>query len=117
MPMSAVPPAAAAVPAAPAVADGARDFGLSDSEIKRREVEQGAESPPKSITRTVKSVSRDAYDRFVITLEDGQVWAQTEQKSGAYPRPGDSVTITQGPMGGFGLRSERFGTVRVRRLK
>ncbi len=117
MPVSAAAPVAASVPAAPAAADVARDFGLSDADVKRRDAEQGAESPPKSITRTVESVSRDAYDRFVITLDDGQVWAQTEQKSGTYPRPGDSVTITQGPMGGFGLRSERFGTVRVRRLK
>ena len=113
-------PASAAVTASAAVpttADSVRDFGLSESDLLRRDADRGADAPPKSITGTIRSVSRDGYDRFVVTLDDGQVWAQTEQKSGAYPRPGDSVTITRGPMGGFGLRSERFGTVRVRRLK
>ncbi len=116
MPAVAVPAVAAMAPAASAAAEGVSDFGLSDAEVRRRDAEQGAEAQPKSITRTVNSVSRDAYGRFVITLDDGQIWAQTEQKSGAYPRTGDLVTITRGAMGGFRLRSERFGTVRVRRL-
>lgn len=101
-----------------AAAPGAtEEFGLSEASKKARDPERYAASRPASITGQVKQTSRDPYDRFIVTLDNGQVWVQNEGRSGIYPRPGETVTITQGSLGGFALRSERFGTVRVRRVK
>jgi hypothetical protein len=112
-------PASAAVPAtaAAAAATAEKDFGLTPAAKKALEPEAAGDAKPEAIERAIAAVARDGQDRFVVTLDDGQVWAQNEGKSGVYPRKGENVTISRAAMGGYVLRSERFGSIRVRRVK
>jgi hypothetical protein len=112
-------PASAAVPvaAAAAAATAEKDFGLTPAAKKALEPEAAGDAKPEAIERAIAAVARDGQDRFVVTLDDGQVWAQNEGKSGVYPRTGENVTISRAAMGGYVLRSERFGSIRVRRVK
>lgn len=113
-------PASAAAPvtaAAAAAATAEQDFGLTPAAKKAQEPKVAGDAEPEAIERTIAKIARDGQDRFVVTLDDGQVWAQNEAKAGVYPRPGESVTISRAALGGYVLRSQRFGTIRVRRLK
>jgi hypothetical protein len=117
-------PAAATAAAAPVTAAAAaaaataeQDFGLTPAAKKAREPEAAEPARPESIERTIAAVARDGQDRFVVTLDDGQVWAQNEPKAGVHPRKGESVTISRAALGSYVLRSQRFGSIRVRRLK
>lgn len=111
------PTAAAATASAAAAAKAEQDFGLTPAAKQAREPEATREAQPEAIERRIAAVARDGQDRFVVTLDDGQVWAQNEAKSGVYPRSGESVTISRAALGGYVLRSARFGSIRVRRLK
>jgi hypothetical protein len=115
-------PTAPATPAdvpVPAVTEaGAQDFGLSEADKKARDPQKYGASSPDSITRTVRTVAKDGYGRFTITLDDGQVWTQVEMEAAvAHPRPGDVVTISRASLGSFKLRSDRTSLTRVRRVK
>lgn len=69
----------------------------------------------QTITQTVSSVRTDPYDLFIITLESGQVWRQTEGRLKV--RDGDKVVIQSAAMGSFLLHLEgRSKSVRVRRV-
>jgi hypothetical protein len=50
----------------------------------------------------VASVSRDPSGRWIIRLEDGAVWAQTDDGVlGRDPRPGSTAVIRHGALGSF----------------
>jgi hypothetical protein len=113
---AAAPPAAAAAPpvaAVPVAVDPVADFGLSEQVKKQREPEQWVES----VTARVTNVGMTAYDRYVITLDNGQVWAQSETSTRAILAPGDTVTIKRAAMGSFKLSGPRSVYWRVRRLQ
>jgi hypothetical protein len=66
---------------------------------------------------TVGNQSRPG--RWVITLDNGQVWAQrdTPRPEANRPRPGDEVTIRRASLGSFLLTATARGTFRVARVK
>ena len=96
-----------------------RVFGR-DREVSR---EQARESARQSealdpIEGRVTEVVEVGYGRRRITLDDGQVWAETETRSRARYAVGDTVVISRGAFGSFNLVSERTGhRVKVRRLR
>lgn len=94
------------------VGQGERNFGLSAKQ------QQNALQAPDSITATVVSVGPASHvGRWVVTLDNGQVWEQRETTADARrPRPGDSVTIQSASLGSFLLTSRR-GASRVRRIQ
>jgi hypothetical protein len=54
------------------------------------------------IEAKVASASRDPYGRWTIGLEDGAVWAQTDDGVlGRDPRPGSTAIIHRGALGSF----------------
>jgi hypothetical protein len=109
VPIAAAPATAVATAAANPVAD----FGLLPPAIKQRDPENWVES----ITAQVKSVTRNAEDRLVITLDNGQVWAQSETKPSAVLKPGDLVRIKRAALGSFMLVGPRSVSSRVRRVR
>jgi hypothetical protein len=50
-------------------------------------------------------------------LDNGQVWEQTESVNGLWIKPNETVTIHEGTMGGFLLKSADGHVVRVKRVK
>jgi hypothetical protein len=113
---SATTPAAGLPPSPPVARSSVADFGLDEAQ-KRANDPTGVYREPESISGVVKSVSGDPRGLFVIVLEGGQVWTQTEMVAVRRPRPGETVTIRRAAMGSYSLRAEHAPATRVRRLK
>jgi hypothetical protein len=115
----AAPVAAAAAPAAAVAAkDPVAEFGLSESAKVARDPAKAAEAAaaPQSVTAKVISVRFRKYGEFVVTLDNGQVWEQTEPMPSAIVKVGDEVTVKKALFGSFTLvTAGRIGT-KVRRL-
>ncbi|MSO96591.1 MAG: hypothetical protein EXR11_00015 [Rhodospirillaceae bacterium] len=108
-PVTASPPPAAA-PNAPAI----NRFGQSDLPIQK--VIPKEELPPDEMIARVKSVRGDAAGNLTVTLDNGQVWRQTE----AGPLrilPGSAVKIRSGVLGAFYMSLVSANrSVRVKRI-
>ncbi|MFZ2509364.1 MAG: hypothetical protein WAW79_12935 [Steroidobacteraceae bacterium] len=114
------PPGSAPIPgkaenpqeAAPAV----EDFGLTDEQRDRKK-----QNPPATIDMVetrVAAVERQPWDdRFTLTLDNGQKWAQLEPTPIQRFRVGDAITIRKAAFNSYLARGPNSGTgVRVRRL-
>ena len=90
--------------AAPKV-DATHTFGVQGSELARSRDDDKpqADSSPKRISATVTAIEKRARGELVVTLDNGQVWAQKE--TGAYfpLKVGDPVSILAGTLGSFRL--------------
>ena len=90
--------------AAPKV-DATQTFGVHGSELARNRDDDKpqADSAPKRISATVTAIEKRARGELVVTLDNGQVWAQKE--IGAYfpLKVGDPVAILAGTLGSFRL--------------
>jgi hypothetical protein len=98
---AAAPKAAAASPKVSA----AETFGVQGSELARSR-DDGKPEPedaPKRISAKVTAIEKRARGELVVTLDNGQVWAQKEV--GAYfpLKVGDPVAILAGTLGSFRL--------------
>ena len=114
-----VAPAAAPAPAPAPVPASNSDVGLDARQLHKLHPER-AESEKADAPVVVAKVVRVMERRPLISafeLDNGQVWEQTETVSGLYVRPQESVTIIQGIMGGFQLRSAEGKLTRVHRVK
>ena len=80
-------------------------FGVHGSELARNrdDGKPESEAAPKRISATVKAIEKRARGELVVTLDNGQVWAQKEV--GAYfpLKVGDPVAILAGTLGSFRL--------------
>jgi len=95
-------PKAASHAAAPKV-DATQTFGVQGSELARSRGDDKPQSDdsPKRISATVTAIEKRAHGELVVTLDNGQVWAQKEV--GAYfpLKVGDPVAILAGTLGSF----------------
>ena len=114
-PTSAQPPAPATAPAV----SSHDEFGISGSAVARqRSAEQeprGDSGKVESITAVVTAVSAKPHGELVITLDNGQVWAQKQK--GYFPaKAGDKAAINAGMLGSYtmviGNRSTRVARVK-----
>jgi hypothetical protein len=115
------PAAAAAVPAAAPVvaAPAAPPPALGDESVRRKNQER-AEAVPTTLTASVSAMKELRPGVFRLTLDNGQVWEQTEAESLFSVKVGDSVRIDKGKIGGYQMArvsNGRSGWVRVTRLK
>jgi hypothetical protein len=95
-----------------------QDFGVQGSELARNRDEDDAnrDSTPKRISATVTGIEKRARGELVVTLDNGQVWAQTEVGP-YYPiKVGDAVSIVAGTLGSHKLvvASRATAVTRVR---
>ena len=108
-------PKAVSQAAAPKV-DPTQTFGVQGSELARNrdDDKSQSESSPKRITATVTAIDKRAHGELVVTLDNGQVWAQKEV--GAYfpLKVGDPVAILAGTLGSFRLISGNRATAVTR---
>jgi hypothetical protein len=65
---------------------------------------------------TVASLQRKPTGEFVVHMENGQVWEQTELNSRARLRPGSAVRIKRGAFGSYLLVTPDGIGTSVRRL-
>jgi hypothetical protein len=69
------------------------------------------------LTARISSAERDPYGKWVVKLEDGATWVQTEsQDLGRDPRRGSSVEISKGLMGAYFMKVDGQAAIKVRRV-
>ena len=89
-------------------------------EVARESIEREKAATPtlERLQGKVESLSAQPSGDWVITLDNGQVWAQVPTGTRFSLRVGDAVTITPGALGSFLLRKDSGGgSVRVRRRR
>jgi hypothetical protein len=86
-----------------------QDFG--------REHQRIAEEAPDSITAAISSIEGGAYGKSVVTLDNGQIWRQTDSSHVSW-KAGESVLLERGVFGSFFMKQAGGGRgIRVKRVK
>jgi hypothetical protein len=94
-----------------------RLFGRSDSEDARALRKTYGLQTAQEISANVSEATRGADRRLLITLDNGQVWRQSETLSFSL-HAGDLVDIEAGVAGAYYLRRNGKGrTIRVKRIE
>jgi hypothetical protein len=88
------------------VGSGFGIFGNDEAEDEKEEI--------KEITAVIKAVSGDSGS-YVFTLEDGAVWAQSDETYLKKPQPGKKLTIRRAALGSFMASVEGGLGFRIRR--
>lgn len=99
-----------------AAASAEADFGLSKW-TKRSLDPDAAKALPQRITARIREVERQRDGRFLVTLENDQVWLQIETMSRARVAVADEVTIREASLGSFLLVTANEVATRVRRVR
>jgi hypothetical protein len=124
-PVVAPAPAAAPTPAvAPAAADPAAGFGTSSRsdpltapKVGRKEAKEAEAELPRQIEARVTAVRTRPTGEQVLTLDNGQVWEQTESRREPRYEVGDVVVIRRGMLGSFMVTlAKGSATTRIRRI-
>jgi hypothetical protein len=83
-------------------------FGDGDDDEQAEEVNR--------VEGVVASASQDGNGRWIVRLQDGALWVQTDNRPLALrPRPGQPVVIERGALGSFMMRVNGQPGVRARR--
>lgn len=98
-------------------ADPADEFGLSPAAIIARKDPATTPPPVTSITGSIAKVGNRPTGEWVVTLDDGQVWAQIDASSRARLVVGESVTIRKASLGSYLLVTSGGIATRVRRVR
>lgn len=70
------------------------------------------------IEATLSAVERNGSGRLVYTLDNGQVWVQTDSSApGRSPRAGQAVVVRRASLGSFMISVEGRPGVRVQRIR
>jgi len=71
-----------------------------------------------NVEGVVASASQDGLGRWVVSLEDGAIWAQVDNNPLAMrPRPGHRIVVNRGALGSFMMRVNNQPGIRVRRTR
>lgn len=104
-------------PADAAAVTSAEKFGLPEREVTKK-TDQGVETwAQASVTAAVTALAEQRDGKFVVTLDNAQVWAQSEFNSQADVAVGDAVTVRRGALGSYMLVTKAGIATRVRRVK
>ncbi len=69
------------------------------------------------ITAAAAEVSQDPFGKWVVKLDDGAVWTQTEpDQLGRRPHAGSTVSISRGLMGGFFMTIDGQAAGKAKRI-
>jgi hypothetical protein len=115
---SASVPVAARAPEPASSAENSFGFPGGSAPAKREQQEAQAASL-KQLQATVTKLARRGYGEFVITLDNGQVWAQlaADADSSFDLKVQDKVTIKRAALGSYLMSSPSGRSTRVSRLR
>jgi len=91
-------------------------FGLT---LPTLEIFNRGEKPEEAnrITAKVARARQDASGKWMITLDDGAVWLQTDDYMLNHdPRPGSTVVISKGVLGSFFIKVDGQEAIKARRV-
>jgi hypothetical protein len=93
-------------------------FGFRGEVARETLDRQRAELPElERLTTTVTATGRQAGGDFVVTLANGQVWAQLPTGTPQRLKVGDEITISPAALGSYILKMPNGRGVRVRRVR
>jgi len=115
-PVTSAAPAPAAPVSTPAASVPGGEFGLDADRLRQLKAQAGA-AESQSLTAHITAISQLPYGRQRISLDNVQVWEQTEEDWGFNPRVGAAVTITRGALGGFWMAADAYKKIRVKRIR
>jgi hypothetical protein len=96
----------------------AQEFGLGADRVHQLRRQAGVDdTPPKSLTAHITAIAPLPYGLREFTLDNGQVWQQTESQTALVVKPGDSVRITPGMLGSFWLQTDGRYAIRAKRVR
>ena len=96
----------------PATAKSPDQFGLPTEKPS-----PSTPAEPATITAAVTKLDRLHDGKFVVTLDNSQVWSQSEINSQADVRVGDSITVRRGALKSYLLVTKAGIATRVKRVK
>jgi hypothetical protein len=103
---------------APAPLTDEQKMGLPAERILKLQAPADAAPPKlKELTVKIQTVSTNAAGREVFTLDNGQVWQQSELDPKFSVASGDTVKITHGALGSFWMSANTHSNTRVSRLR
>jgi D-lyxose ketol-isomerase len=109
---AATAPTAAAAPSAPTTTLSPEErFG------RRKDPNEEKAGQLTELTARVAALSAKPRGELVITLDNGQVWAEIAPGSKIRLKPGDSVTIEAGTLGSFILIAPNKRSSKVSRVR
>lgn len=95
-----------------------RLFGLPLPDINLFGGREDSSEEVNSLDGVVSSARQDGDGNWIVSLQDGAVWAQTDGKPVAVaPRAGTRIVVRRAAMGSFMIRFGPQPAVRARRLK
>ena len=104
-------------PAEPVTVAPKAQFGFTEKEVARNTGQTAESAAPSSVTATITSLARLHDGKFVVTLDNAQVWSQSEFNSQADVGIGDTITVRRGALGSYLLVTKAGIGTRVRRVK
>lgn len=93
------------------------DLGVTGELLRQKQKQAGiATAPPDDMAGKVVGIANRGFGKFVVTLDNGQVWAQQEAPDFTV-RVGDLITIRRGVLGALWMvNSKDHRQARVRRI-
>jgi hypothetical protein len=94
------------------------DLGVTGELLRHKEKQAGlTEAPPKDMSGKVVAIARAPYGKFIVILDNGQVWAQQELLDFSL-EVGDVITIRRGLLGALWMTNgNRRAETQVQRIK
>jgi hypothetical protein len=96
---------------------GVSEFGMSEAARRAQDPGKADLRDPSRLEGRVARVGARPRGEMILTLDNGQVWVQTETDSRARVKEGDSVTIRKAALGSYMLITENGVATRVRRVE
>ncbi|WP_181952552.1 hypothetical protein [Vulcaniibacterium gelatinicum] len=95
----------------------AQDFGLTAQEVRARNPALARAQPPDRIEATVVSVTGSPGAGRTFTLDNGQIWRQTDANVLGVVKVGDRVAIKDAAFSSFILITPGRVPLRVKRIE
>jgi hypothetical protein len=111
--------ATAAVPGTATASTKSADFGMTPELLRKQQEQAGIKvppAPPESLSAKVAKVGTYGAGLLVVTLDNGQVWAQQESGN-AQLAVGDAVKISRGMFGALWMDDASHRRTRVKRVQ
>jgi len=103
VPLATLPPTPAHVSENPKSDEVVQQFGLTAAQQSAAAGGTARAKTIEEISATVTALQHEPSGRFVVFLDNGQVWRQSEPDWWSPPQTGEHVTIRRGVLGSFML--------------
>ncbi len=91
-------------------------FGMTVGIAHKRDPTAGFDKT-EVLTGKINGLQEVANGQLIFTLDNGQLWIQTEPKPGMHFSVGEAIQVEQGAMGSLWLAADHHRKTRVKRVQ